>query len=407
MIDLGEPTNSFEKELFSRDSKGKVKYWKVTVEELNNGNALLTTFSGTLLGKHTPSPEEIKEGKNQGKANETTPYTQAVSEAEGKINKKLREGYKEYEYLPIITLEELNNQLLEFLPQENTDKDGNLKPMKAQPFYKDNGEIRINFPCYAQPKLNGFRCVARIEPIEGSLFPDEKRVVLRSKNGLEYPALVHIIKQLSHELFTINGKEVIFDGEIFVHDHLLQEISSAARKTNTLTPYLEFHIFDLSIPKLTQEERFIMLEQVNLSGASHVHIVANSIIENAKEAEEFVDECIEEGYEGGIFRDKYAVYGFGKRVSTMVKLKRIKDGEFVIKDIITDNPDFPERCVLVCHNDLNDKIFKTTPEGTHEYRTELYNNKEKYIGKKATVRYFERTEDDIPFHSNAIIRDYE
>ena len=44
----------------------------------------------------------------------------------------------------------------------------------------------------------------------------------------------------------------------------------------------------------------------------------------------------------------------------------------------------------------NGQTFRVRPRGTHEYRTELFQNGNDYIGKQLTVRYQELTDDGVP-----------
>ena len=41
------------------------------------------------------------------------------------------------------------------------------------------------------------------------------------------------------------------------------------------------------------------------------------------------------------------------------------------------------------------QTFRVRPRGTHEYRTELFQNGNDYIGKQLTVRYQELTDDGV------------
>jgi DNA ligase-1 len=62
------------------DSKGKVRLWEIKV----TGN-LIETWDGVLDGKLKYTPDTVSEGKNIGKANETTPEEQALLNAERKV----------------------------------------------------------------------------------------------------------------------------------------------------------------------------------------------------------------------------------------------------------------------------------------------------------------------------------
>jgi hypothetical protein len=91
----------------------------------------------------------------------------------------------------------------------------------------------------------------------------------------------------------------------------------------------------------------------------------------------------------------------------MRKYKKFDDAEFLIVDVIPYEKD-PYLAKIICRNDINDLMFETIPIGNKEIRHNYLVNKEKYIGKLATVKFYERSIYGLPFHSNLIgIRDYE
>jgi ATP-dependent DNA ligase len=197
---------------------------------------------------------------------------------------------------------------------------------------------------------------------------------------------------------------------MYIHGEILSEISSAVTKRNPKTVLLEFRIFDIAVSNVTQKERFVKLLDIrnyifnnNLKTIKTVEFVN---CENNQEAQSLTDLWIKEGYEGGIFRDKKAFYQFGKRPQTMTKLKRSEDKEFKIIDVV-GGENTPDLAVFVCVQEEGLK-FDCTPEGSVEVKREYLANKHKYIGKMLTVRFFERTKDNKPFHASGVaVRDYE
>jgi len=134
--------------LYKRAKTGKIQYWKVAVLALTYP----TIFKESgQLGTFSPLQhmEAIKEGKNIGKSNETTPMEQAISQASSDWLKKKDEGYKSLKDLGIepCSLKEfegkyhypgcgvmympLDYSLDQTLPQFNTGATGAIKPMKA------------------------------------------------------------------------------------------------------------------------------------------------------------------------------------------------------------------------------------------------------------------------------------
>lgn len=79
--------------LYAYDSSGRIKTWEVeTLDKLTK--ATIVVKSGLLNGKMISKSTDITNGKNIGKANQTTPLEQAYNEAQSKWEKKKKEGYK-------------------------------------------------------------------------------------------------------------------------------------------------------------------------------------------------------------------------------------------------------------------------------------------------------------------------
>lgn len=403
--------------LYARDSKGKILNWIISVDDLGLASRIIVN-EGLLDGKYTPTYTNVRKGKNIGKMNETSHYEQACSQAESKWTKKKKQGYKSLQDLGISLMTDLEAAL----PINRTDANNISKPMKAQKYFKDDGSVRIKFPCFGQPKLNGFRVIARWESVKeniGTLLETETyKVVFRSKEGLVYSILEHIEREFVEKMFFISGQtangedakeELAFDGEMYIEGEILSEISSAVRKRNSKTEKLKFHIFDLAVEKMTQRTRTSILnlmKDTHFKNCNSIQIVETCRVETNEIAQTLTDAWIKEGYEGGIFRDTTAHYQFGKRPQTMTKLKRSQDKEFKITDVVGgDNT--PDVGVFVCLAE-NGKTFKCTPEGTTDQKKEYLSNKSNYIGKLLTVRFFERTIEQLPFHAVGVtIRDYE
>lgn len=420
--------------LYARNSNGSINEWKLSVEILADNTALTHIEEGVLGGKLTETVRATKKGKNLNKMNATTAYEQACNEAQSRWEKKKKQGYKSmldlgYTYISDMVYKETVNPhythyftneslqaMIEIaLPKDRTDANNISKPMKAQPYFKDNGDVRIKFPCFGQPKLNGFRVMARWEKVmegEGIFAAEVEKVVFRSKEGLRYDILEHIETQMTEEMFrpSDGSPERALDGEMYIHGEILSEISSAVKKRNAKTPLLKFCMFDCAVEGIKQNERIedleIMIDFIEANELTSLNIVETIIIKDNEHAQRFTDECIKRGYEGAIFRDMKAEYQFGKRPQTMVKLKRSQDKEFKIVDVVGgDNS--PELGVFVCLAE-NGQTFKCTPEGSHDIKKEYLSNKANYIGKMLTVRFFERTKDDLPFHAVGVaVRDYE
>ena len=387
--------------LYARASNGKPKVWRIE----GRGEFIYIEhgyFTGNL-------------------ATHASRCTMSSSDAEvlSKIKKKKREGYKDRNDLyelsgqnpTIITPEFLEK----YLPVTNLDRDYNLKPMKCQKFKPD----KMKYPAIAQAKYNGVRAVLRWETIEegvGVFATTVTKAVLRSKEGLRYH-LPHITDNLTRDFFIdhITGREVAWDGEIYLHGTPLNMINSASPLINDrgtiagtkyphITPQLQFVIFDVAIEDMEQSLRSNLVETV-VPFIGHKFIndgYGSKVVNSDEEAQAYAMECIKLGYEGAIIRNMDVEYAFGSRPMTIMKLKKFLDAEFEIIDVIP-KPKEPDTALFVLRNDINDATFECNPMGTYDERKEYLENKELYIGQMATVKFYERSGvKHVPFHANVV-----
>ena len=131
--------------LYSRATTGKIKQWSIGVLRMGDDSCYIETEHGYLTGKKQVDSRYIGEGKNIGRANETTPYEQACSEAESAFKRKQDDGY----------VTDINN-----IPSEDS---GNFLPMLAHRF--DKHSSKINYPAFTQRKLDGSRCLAKTKVV--------------------------------------------------------------------------------------------------------------------------------------------------------------------------------------------------------------------------------------------------
>ena len=370
----------------------------------NHGwEATISLYYGTLNGKKTTTIRKVK-GVNIGRSNETSPLEQAKKEAEAEWLLKLKQGYKE-------RLEDISPLI--------TDINEILKPMKAQQFSEDKLKKNIGFPCIQQPKLNGLRAVLRWEDDyadgDGIFKTNLPQAILRSKEGIEY-YMPHITSTLTKDFFIgEDGDLIAYDGELYNHYLKLNEIKASCPfkkdgkvyQTSKYPKKIGFATFDLSIPNISQKKRIDLSWKnaiyINLTGLN-IYPVIMYIINSLEEAYKMNEFFINYGYEGSIFRNLEAYYEFGKRPITMMKLKKKKNTECRIIDIIEKN-DTGNRVYItfILHNDINDHTFESVPYGDETQRWEYINNKLNYIGKLATVEFYERSGiKEVPFHSNVV-----
>ena len=96
-----------------------------------------------------------------------------------------------------------------------------------------------------------------------------------------------------------------------------------------------------------------------------------------------------------------------KRSKSLLKRKEFVDAEFEIKGVIEGNGNLTGK-VGKLQFEINGKPFDSAVNGDWEYIEKLWHSKDGLIGKMATVKCFELTEDGIPRFPKVIaIRDFE
>lgn len=393
--------------LYARALNGKIKVW---IAE-NYGNSIVTKngYMDNNLAIHAHN------------------ITMKTSEAQmaSMVKKKKQEGYKDiYDIMTIhgvgIGIDDLTEQqwLQKYLPDSNIDANYNLKPMKCQPFKKG----KMVYPAIAQPKLNGVRAVLRWETVsegDGMFIESVSKAVLRSKSGLEYH-FPNITDNLDYSFFIDEntGLEVAYDGELYLHDTPLNTINSACPLINdrgtiakTSNPYIyakiNFVIFDIAVEDLSQKDRIVITEAV-IAPEYNIRALIHTIVHSDEEVAEYTMKCIANGYEGAVIRNMDAEYAFGSRPMTIMKSKHFMDAEFEIVDVVSMEKE-PSAGMFVLKNDINDETFTCVSMTSYDERALYLMDKKEYIGKMATVKFYERSGvKQVPFHANVVtIRDYE
>lgn len=349
--------------LYGKDKNGKIKEWRIYVENKNVYSNIVCIYGG-LNDKKIETIRKIESGKNKGKKNETTHYEQACLEAESKWKKKKDlELYTE----DIKKLEDTN------------EKEKIILPMLAQDYTKH--KKKIEFPCYTQPKLDGYRAVC----IKGKMC---------SRQGKEFEVMRNYFKELKDE-------DYILDGELYNHNIKFEELGILRKKLDKIKTEdlvilnkIEYHIYDIVDETLSFKERMLILEALKkkYNNGGSIKIVKTEECKNTEEIEEQYRKVILEGYEGLMIRNANANYKCKNRSYDLQKYKEFMDDEFKIVGFEKEQGDL---VVWVCETKKGQK-FNVQSKGTREERKELYIEGEKYIGENLWVQFFEYTADGIP-----------
>lgn len=345
-----------------------------TFQKLIKGNRFWEIVVDTISQKDTIKVK-TRYGINDGKIIETSPQTFVKSKGETfikkKITNKIRNGYR-----PINKIKIKNTQIQNF-----------VKPMGA--ILLENNEDKIVFPAFAQPKLDGFRGIAIYDK-------EIEKVQIVSKNGLPYPHLEKIKKEL--ETFPLIQKGYKLDGELYLHNKTLGELRSVLgrKKLNTEKVIhdekkIQYCIFDIIVENMSSEKRIQLLQDAFKKWKSkNINLVEIKNVNSIKEIFTLRNSYINNGLEGIIIRNKNGIYTPGKISRNVFRSKDFKKGVFTIIDAIEGKGNNKGTVIwkLECVKDKN-KSFTAKPIGTREERIKLFQEKQKYIGRKISVKYLD------------------
>lgn len=400
--------------MYARTKNGGAKWYEVKVVHKSGVSELHRIKASKIGGKAQTDIDEIFEGVNIGKANETTRVQQAEFIAKSTVNKLRDQGYKTLKDLGFKIDEDVEGGyirvsdetfytsleivLSEALSEPNTDAQGNVKPMLACGYRED----KVELPTFLQPKYDGVRCLAIRTPEGVGLF---------SRGGKPYFA-----SEIEKELLEVMQPGQILDGELYSHKELtFQEIISAVKDRkdgNEFLPKIQYFVYDMPDVDAAFRERWFDLCEL-LRGKKLKKIVLSQISQVMQIADIMKkhDEWVDDGYEGLMIRNKRGRYEFGNRSNDLIKYKVMKDSEFEIVDVLEATGRDKGTAVFVCMATLKDgsvSKFNARPEGTKELRTSYFNDRKKLIGKMLTVRFQKLSDDGIPiFPVGVIVRDYE
>lgn len=357
--------------LYGESSKGKRKRWEVSVAE-RDGHGYITVRHGYDGGKQVVSERAVVSGKNLGKKNATTPYQQSVLEARALWKKKMDAGYAVEHAGHAQQVEEGGEQ---FKPPS---------PMLAHDFNR-RGKDMV-FPCYAQRKLDGVRCMAASGQ---GLF---------SRNGKPLSAhLTHI--QLDLDKLPLN---TVLDGELYSDCLTFQEIVGLVKKAtlndgdDMKIKSIYLYVYDAVLPSLTNRQRNEWLKDMFQQHTFSALKLLDTVMCASKEhVGELHAAYVAEGYEGLMLRNVEGSYSVGHRSKDLQKFKLFEDDEFVVCGYKTGDGSEQDCVIWQCLTSEN-KHFYVRPCGTHEERKAALLKADSMISRMYTVRYQELTDDGIP-----------
>ena len=348
--------------LYSRNKLGNVIVWDVSVAPADNGTwAVSRTW-------------EIEDGKKQsttllipvGKAKRTV-REQAELQARSFWNKRKDGGDVE-------DLDKLDDQL--------------VLPMLAHSWEK-RGNPEATYDC--QAKLDGVRAMFNID--RGFI----------TRMGKKITSVPHL------ENRTISARTWL-DGELYTTKMKFEELSGAVRRTTPgdNSEVIQFHVFDcylLDNPDAIWRDRLKYLETLTWDRGFELVPTLKNI--KGTRVDKLVDEYIKYGFEGVIARNPQGTYCLNERSASLLKHKRFHDQEYLVVGALEGKGGDVGTVIWECTTPQGSR-FTVRPEGTQEYRKDLWDNWRDHVGKKLTVRYQELTRTGVPrFPVGVALRDYE
>ena len=257
---------------------------------------------------------------------------------------------------------------------------------------------KINFPVYVSTKFDGIRALVIDSVVYSrSLKPIRNKHVQRLFGKQEY-----------------NG----FDGELVVGDIYAKDVfqkTTSGVMSEDGEPDVTFHVFDLwSIPTFDYEYRQRYLQEILLDEDKEYPSIVYAMIHLCKNIDDltfFLEHERNVGGEGLICRSPSGIYKYGRstpKEQLSIKLKFFEVGEFEVigfeermhntNEATTNELGYTERSSckenLIPMNTLGSLVLKY---GDSEFRCgtgfndaqrkEIWEDKEYYLGKLASIRY--------------------
>ncbi len=363
--------------LYRSDSKGKRRVWW-----MERNGAHYRMHAGLDGGKIVTSDWTRAFEKNLGRSNATRAEEQARLECESAYEKKRKEGYA----------------------AEGQEARHFVQPMLAIEWDKRLRFLEPQSVFYAQPKLDGIRCVATRE----GLF---------SRKGEPIVSCPHIERVAVKMLEQTPGLKAL-DGELYNHDLRddFEEIASLVRKQKVTAEHfqetagvIQYHVYDAIHEDASAlfSKRFSNLAALAsawgwdwdfpmLNGSPILHLVETFGVNCMDDLEGLYDRFNGLGYEGMMVRlDKQYRPG-PTRSPDLLKRKEFMEDEFEIVSVDEGTGNRSKMAGRFTLRLPDDRTFGAGLRGGVKRYKKYWEQREELPGQMATVRFRKYTADGVP-----------
>ena len=288
------------------------------------------------------------------------------------------------------------------------------------------------YPMIASYKLDGIRAIFK----DGEMYSRSLKLIPNKQLNERFQYLKDFTKKYP----------IILDGELYSHQLTFQEIQHYVRtddftsersqkkygKIQKVPEHLKFYCFDMlkgiNGENIPYETRLSHLKFHKDDLGTNVVVVKTKTINKADEASAFFHQALDDGYEGLILRNSKSKYKFGRVTAKSgdgYKLKPFVTIDAKIKEVVerTKAREGSEKKInelgrSVTSKKKADRIpcgiaagfvveyegneLQATLTGNEAFRTEIWNNRKKYIGKYIEYRAMMIGAKDVPRHPTFI-----
>jgi DNA ligase-1 len=334
--------------IFKRDSLGRIRIWRMEQQ-----GAAHRVISGLRDGGQVATGWTVCVGR-QGRND----VQQADFEVKSAYAYHLKREYFERE--------------------DEVDVPRFFKPMLAKKYETFD-------PGFAQPKLDGIRCIAR----QGGLFTREGQPILGAP---------HIHENLA-PLF-LEDPDLILDGELYNHelkDDFNAIVSMVRRKdpdqkhVELSRALVQYHVYDMPSSEAAFGSRLDLLHTtLDPVLDSAVQLVETHHVPDAAQYDALHGCWLEAGYEGSMWRSD-AQYE-QKRSNTLLKRKEFQDAEYECVSIEEGTGNWAGMAKSVVCRLPDGRTFGAGIKGSQQRAVELLSEKHRIV----TVQFFHLTPDGVP-----------